>query len=231
MAPSTDTLSPEPSPARADLATCRVAVIDRLALDRELLARALAPSDGFDVALTASSLASLSASDLAASVLTVPVDAVVIRASAPGTDLPAEVAAAAALPRRPRIVVLAGYVDGYLVEQLQAVGADAVASSDLSLDAVLDLIRGTSTELVPHPSDRRELGLRHHLTARELEILDHLAEGLAPGQIAHLLEIRVSTIRDHVKSLRAKLDCTSATQLVITAHRLGLAPHVGRPLR
>jgi DNA-binding CsgD family transcriptional regulator len=83
---------------------------------------------------------------------------------------------------------------------------------------------------VPRPADRRALCLGHRLTARELEILDHLAEGLPPGQIAHLLQIRVSTIRDHVKSLRAKLDCTSATQLVIRAHRLGLVPHVGRPL-
>lgn len=214
-------LSPDlPPPLAPDL--CRVAIVDRTPLDRELLAGALAVSDGFVLALTAPSLVALAPDR---------VDAVLIRASAPGTDLLAEVAAARALRGRPRVVVLAGYVDAYLVERLRALGADAVGSSDLSLAEVLGLLRGATTEVVRHPADRRELGRRHHLTDREQEILDHLAEGLAPGQIAHLLEIRVSTIRDHVKSLRTKLDCTSATQLVITAHRLGLAPHVGRPLR
>ena len=212
--------SPQPPPAAPAL--CRVAVVDRLPLDRELLAGAVAASDGFAVALRAPSLVAL-----------VPdaVDAVLIRASAPGTDLPTEVATATALPDRPRVVVLAGYVDTYLVERLRAFGADVVGSSEMSLAEVLDLLRGAAADVVTRPADRRELGLRHHLTTREQEILDHLAEGLAPGQIAHLLGIRVSTIRDHVKSLRAKLDCTSATQLVVTAHRLGLAPHVGRPLR
>jgi DNA-binding NarL/FixJ family response regulator len=202
--------------------TCTVAVVDRMALDRELLAQAVAHAEGFGVGLAAATL--VGAPDLP------PCDAVVVRATAPGTDLPAEVAAAVALTPRPRVVVLVGYVDDYVVERLRAVGADAVGSSDLSLADVLDLLCGTVPERPPQPADRRDLGVRHRLTTRELEILDHLADGLAPGQIAHLLQIRVSTIRDHVKSLRSKLGCTSATQLVITAHRLGLAPHVGRPL-
>lgn len=217
-------LTPDPPPP-VTVELCRVAVVDRLPLDRELLAAALAATDGFAVALAAPSLAALAPDAVEA------VDAVLIRASAPGADLPAEVAAARALGDRSRVVVLAGFVDAYLVERLRAVGADVVGSADLSLAEVLDVLRGTTAEVDLRPADRRELGLRHHLTTRELEILDHLAEGLPPGQIAHLLHIRISTIRDHVKSLRAKLDCTSATQLVITAHRLGLAPHVGRPLR
>lgn len=227
MAPLTDTLLPGDSSTRPSSAVWRVAVVDRFPLDRELLARAVTSSAGFSVALATRSL--VGAAPAAGG--EEPFDAVVIRASAPGTDLPAEVAAAVALPRRPRVIVLAGFVDSYLVERLQAVGADAVASADLSLATVLDLLRGATAEPVPPAADRRELCLGHHLTTRELEILDHLADGLAPGQIAHLLHIRISTIRDHVKSLRSKLDCTSATQLVVTAHRLGLVPHVGRPLR
>lgn len=200
----------------------RVVVVDRQPLDRDLLARALDHADGVAVALVTATLTG--------SVPDVGCDAVVVRASAPGTDLPAEVARATALPGRPRVVVLAGYVDAYLVERLEAVGADAVASSEVSLAGLLALLGGAPATPVPRPADRRELGLRHRLTPRELEILDHLADGLAPGQIAALLEIRVSTIRDHVKSLRAKLGCTSATQLVVTAHRLGLTPHLDRPL-
>lgn len=218
-------MPPDPATPSPTATTCRVAVVDRLPLDRELLARALDDEPGFRVDLVAATLAAAAPRDDGA-----PLDVVIIRASTPGTDLPSEVALAAALHGRPRVVVLAAYVDAYLVERLREVGAHAVASCDRTLAAVVDLLRGGSADPAP-PTDRRELGLRHRLTTRELEILDHLADGLAPGQIAHLLELRVSTIRDHVKSLRAKLGCTSATQLVITAHRLGLVPHVGRPLR
>lgn len=216
----TSLLSPGPEPPPLPLASARVAVVDRSPLDRELLAVALGATDGVVVTGAVATLPDLPAG---------PVDAVLVRAGAPGTDLPAEVGAAAGL--RARVVVVATYVDDYLVAQLRAAGADAVVSSDVALSELLDLLRGATAGVVARPADRRELGRRHQLTRREQEILDHLADGLAPGQIAHLLDLRVSTIRDHVKSLRAKLDCSSATQLVITAHRLGLVPQVGRPLR
>ena len=232
--PLMPTTSDPPSSEQAlHLATalCEVVVVDRSTLDRELLALAIAHAEGFALAASVRCLATDA----------VPAAHVVlIRASSPATDLLAEVAVAAALRGRPRVVVLAGYVDDYLVGSLRDAGADAVVSSDLSLAEVLGVLL-TRVDGAVSPAvvvaavtaafDRREVGHRHHITKREQEILDHLANGLAPGEIAHLLHIRLSTIRDHVKSLRAKLGCTSATQLVVVAHRMGLVPHVGRPLR
>ncbi len=200
---------------------CSVAVVDRLRLDRDLLVHAVAHAEGFAVARAVATLVDAPA--------TGEVDAVAIRATAPGPDLPGEVAAALALPGRPRVVVLAGYVDDYLADTLQRAGADAVASSAEPLDVVLDLLRGA--DVGPTPPDAPAAPGPHHLTPREVEVLDLLADGRPPGEIAHLLDLRMSTIRDHVKSLRAKLGCNSATQLVVAAHRLGLVPHLGRPLR
>jgi DNA-binding NarL/FixJ family response regulator len=225
----------EPRPALRPATTpCEVVVVDRSRLDRDLLALAVARAEGFALVASVGCLATVAET-------VPPAQAVVIRASSPATDLLAEVGAAAGLPGRPRVVVLAGYVDDYLVGSLADAGADAVVSFDLSLAEVLGVVRGATVDGAVAPADvvtavtavfdRRELGHRHHLTRREQEILDHLADGLAPGEIAHLLQIRLSTIRDHVKSLRAKLGCTSATQVVVVAHRLGLVPHVGRPLR
>jgi DNA-binding NarL/FixJ family response regulator len=209
-------------------------VVDRSTFDRDLLALAVAHADGFVLAASVRCLATVAETMPAAHV-------VMIRASSPATDLLAEVTAAAALRGRPRIVVLVGYVDDYLVGSLRDAGAHAVVSFDLSLAEVLGVLHGAAGEGAVSPADvvvavtaafdRRELGHHHHLTRREQEILDHLADGLAPGEIAHLLQIRLSTARAHVKSLRAKLGCTSATQLVVVAHRMGLVPHVGRPLR
>jgi DNA-binding NarL/FixJ family response regulator len=214
---------------------CEVVVVDRSTLDRELITLAIANAEGFTVAASVRSLATVAQAISTARV-------VMIRAGTPGIDLLAEVAAAADLRGRPRVVVLVGYVDDYLVGNLRDAGAHAVVSSpDLPLAEVLAVMQGESADGAPSPTalvpavtatfDRRELGHRHHLTKREQEILDHLADGLAPGEIAHLLQIRLSTIRHHVKSLREKLGCTSATQLVVVAYRMGLVPHVGRPLR
>jgi DNA-binding NarL/FixJ family response regulator len=206
----------DPSPT-----LCSVVVVDRLRLDRDLLVHAVAHAEGFAVAHAMATLVGARPDGAA--------DAVAIRATAPGPDLPAEVAAAVALPGRPRVVVLAGYVDGYLAETLRRAGADAVASSAEPLDVVLDLLRGAPVGPTP-PDDPTAPG-PHHLTPREAQVLDLLADGRPPGEIAHLLDLRMSTVRDHVKSLRTKLGCNSATQLVVTAHRLGLVPHLGRPLR
>ncbi|MGO4526468.1 LuxR C-terminal-related transcriptional regulator [Microvirga sp. 2MCAF35] len=60
------------------------------------------------------------------------------------------------------------------------------------------------------------------LTARELEVLQLLAEGASNKLIAHRLGISFHTAKFHVASIAAKLDATGRTDAVAQALRLGL---------
>lgn len=58
------------------------------------------------------------------------------------------------------------------------------------------------------------------LSPRELEVLELLAEGRSTREIATLLSISVSTVRNHVDHLLAKLHCHSRLEAVAAARHL-----------
>src|SRR5690606_25177747 len=60
------------------------------------------------------------------------------------------------------------------------------------------------------------------LTARELEVLQLLADGLPNKTIALHLRISEHTVKFHVSSILTKLNVQSRTEAVIRATRLGL---------
>ena len=62
----------------------------------------------------------------------------------------------------------------------------------------------------------------HRLTAREREVLAHVAEGLSDRAIGTRLFISHRTVERHVSSLLAKLNAGRRTELIATAHREGL---------
>lgn len=64
--------------------------------------------------------------------------------------------------------------------------------------------------------------LEEPLTARELEVLQLLAEGLPNKQIALRLHISEHTVKFHVNALMQKLNAQSRTAAVVQATRLGL---------
>jgi DNA-binding CsgD family transcriptional regulator len=60
------------------------------------------------------------------------------------------------------------------------------------------------------------------LSVRERQVLGLLASGLSPAQAARALDITTYTVRDHIKSIRAKLDRPTTMSAVLEAVRLGL---------
>ncbi len=64
--------------------------------------------------------------------------------------------------------------------------------------------------------------LVEQLTARELEVLQHLAEGLSNKAIALRLNISEHTIKFHVNAIMSKLGAQSRTEAVVRATQLGL---------
>jgi DNA-binding NarL/FixJ family response regulator len=64
--------------------------------------------------------------------------------------------------------------------------------------------------------------LTETLTPRELEVLQHLAEGLPNKAIARRLEISEHTVKFHVNAIMSKLGVQSRTEAVVRATQLGL---------
>jgi len=60
------------------------------------------------------------------------------------------------------------------------------------------------------------------LTQREVEILHHVAAGLANKEIAHRLGISERTVKNHLSNIMEKLQVNSRTQAAIYALRSGL---------
>ena len=60
------------------------------------------------------------------------------------------------------------------------------------------------------------------LTARQLEVLEHLCLGFSNKVIANKLGLSENTVRVHVASILARLDVSSRTAAVLEARRMGL---------
>jgi DNA-binding NarL/FixJ family response regulator len=67
------------------------------------------------------------------------------------------------------------------------------------------------------------------LTARELEVLALMAEGLRNAQIAERLVVSDKTVGHHVSAVLRKLDVATRGEAAAIAFRLGLATHGGEP--
>jgi DNA-binding NarL/FixJ family response regulator len=63
---------------------------------------------------------------------------------------------------------------------------------------------------------------RESLTAREKEVLRHMADGLSSRDIATKLGISYATVRTHIRSLGAKLGVHSKVQAIVKARELAL---------
>ena len=116
-----------------------------------------------------------------------------------------------------------------LVEALRS-GARAVLSQDSTPEQVAAAIHATAAGLVaiePHAIEYWLAGSRpaeasEPLTARESEVLEMMAEGLANKMIAHRLGISEHTVKFHVTSVMSKLHASTRTEAVMLGLRQGL---------
>jgi DNA-binding CsgD family transcriptional regulator len=76
----------------------------------------------------------------------------------------------------------------------------------------------------PDAGEPPQPGADLDLTAREVEVLQHLARGATNRQIADALYISVRTVGVHVSHILAKLSAANRGEAAAIAHRLGLAP-------
>jgi NarL family two-component system response regulator LiaR len=70
----------------------------------------------------------------------------------------------------------------------------------------------------------RPVAIPDELTARELEVLRLIAQGLNNRQVAQALTISAKTVKTHVSNILGKLHLADRTQAAIYAYKQGLTP-------
>jgi DNA-binding NarL/FixJ family response regulator len=144
----------------------------------------------------------------------------------------------------PRVVLLADQVTGELVREALRAGVRAVLPRDATAEEILAAIEAAAAGLVvlnPETIDSAlslpAKGLRSAangtspslgrpqlpaLSAREIEVLQMIAEGLGNKEIAARLKISEHTVKFHIGSIFTKLDVSSRTEAVTLGIRLGV---------
>jgi DNA-binding NarL/FixJ family response regulator len=125
----------------------------------------------------------------------------------------------------------AGYVlkDAPKQQMLGAVRRVLSGESPINQELAMRVLRRLSEEhvsekeLFHEPSaEKREEPLAEPLTARELDVLRLLCEGKTNREISHELHLSLSTVKDHLERLIAKLQVSDRTQAAVKAIDLGL---------
>ena len=134
-----------------------------------------------------------------------------------------------------RILVLTSFAEDEKVFAAIKAGALGYLLKDSSpqelLQAIREVARGESSL---HPTIARKVlrelsrppelpATPEPLTARELEVLRLVAQGLANQEIAGRLALSERTVRTHVSQILAKLQLANRTQAALYALREGLA--------
>jgi DNA-binding NarL/FixJ family response regulator len=78
------------------------------------------------------------------------------------------------------------------------------------------------SEALISPREARSALPADALTARETEVLQYLAQGLANKVIARRMNIAESTVKFHINAILGKLGAQSRTDAVVRATRMGL---------
>jgi DNA-binding NarL/FixJ family response regulator len=135
------------------------------------------------------------------------------------------------LPRLPVVLVLADSAED--AESAWAAGARGVLHRRVEPTVVLAAARAVlaglwTSDLPPsrppaaEPSDPETL--TEPLTARELQVLRLMADGLPNKLISARLGVTESTVKYHVNAILRRMDAQSRTEAVVRAGRMGLIP-------
>ncbi|WP_419786043.1 response regulator [Pseudodesulfovibrio sp.] len=115
---------------------------------------------------------------------------------------------------------------GYLIKESAAEnlirGLETVAKGDLFLDSALSQEVVFKLMQTKPGSLSDDLEPYSTLTAREQEVMRHLAEGLSTKDVAGKLFISPKTVENHRTNLMKKLGLQSTVELIRYAARLGL---------
>ncbi|HTU25898.1 MAG TPA: response regulator transcription factor [Pirellulales bacterium] len=133
-----------------------------------------------------------------------------------------------------KVVMLSTYDNPTYVARAVALGASDYVLKGASRQDILSTIRaaaagqgpsnagellkvaGAMKREVPNPSNEVSL------TAREMQVLRHLALGLSNKEIGRSLSISIETVKEHVQNILRKVSVADRTQAAVWAIKTGL---------
>ena len=137
-----------------------------------------------------------------------------------------------------KILILSAHSDDAYVERVMELGAAGYLIKQTSVHTLMDAIRDVwKGKKVFSPAIAKRFKKRHkqspdrkgtvreastHLTAREMEVLQQIAEGAANKQIAAKLGISIKTVEKHRTHLMQKLDIHDTAGLTRYAIEVGI---------
>ena len=129
------------------------------------------------------------------------------------------------------VLILTGDPSVATLSDVARSGAVGHLTKDRPFDEVVEGVRAAAIgEILFAPSELQRLLLEREtrprplepLTARELEVLQLLAEGASTSQASQRLGISTATLRAHVQAILRKLGAHSRLEAVAEAARLGV---------
>ena len=141
----------------------------------------------------------------------------------------------------PSVIMLTTFdLDRYVYEALTA-GASGFLLKDVSPEQLVAAVRTVRTgdallaptitrRLVERFTRREDTGTRtipeplKTLTAREIDVLRLMAEGINNSELADRLHLSEATVKTHVAHILTKLAVRDRVQAVVVAYRTGLVP-------
>lgn len=136
-----------------------------------------------------------------------------------------------ALPRlredspRTHILVLSSHAEQLYAERVLRAGAQGYVMKSAPSSELLGAVRQVLAGKIALSAERQEAmlqratgrgsdGARPDLSARELEVLRHVAAGRSTAEIAEILNRSVKTVESHKQSLKTKLGAETPAQLM-----------------
>jgi DNA-binding NarL/FixJ family response regulator len=130
------------------------------------------------------------------------------------------------------VVMVSGSYDRVTVRDALAAGAAGFLPKTLDratiLDAIGQVLEGEiyipgalQSDPVADKEDEKIRRLIDSLTPQQRVVLGHVVAGRLNKQIAHELDISMTTVKAHVSAILCKLNVFSRTQAVILANRVG----------
>lgn len=211
----------------------RVLVVDDHAMFASSVAAALEAEDDITVVATAPDLRAARAELGARSGDGHGIDVVLLDQRLPDGDGVDAVAELKQISAATKIVMLTASTDDDTLLRAMEGGCSGFVEKSRTVDELVGAVRGAAAgEAVLAPALLARLMLRVQrrtearvgtdLTARELEVLALVAEGLSNAAIAKRLWLSVNTVRNHVANLLGKLGVHSKLEALSVAVREGL---------
>ncbi|WP_026414084.1 response regulator [Actinomadura oligospora] len=130
-----------------------------------------------------------------------------------------------------RVLILTTYDTDSDIERAVEAGAVGYLLKDTTREQLVDAVRAASrgeTVLAPKIAQKLVARMRRPapaaLTAREVDVLRAVADGLSNPEIGRRLVIAEATVKTHLLRIFAKLDVSDRTHAVVKALELGLLP-------